>query len=179
MKKIHGHSCFETERLTIRPLKSSDAKSLFELRSSPEQMTYVGFAPYKDLRRAESFIKNVSTDIDAGEVCFWGITLKTDDWVIGTICLWNFDDDMSTGEIGYELLIAFQKKGYMMEAVSTIIHFGFEGLGLKTIRAVTHEAHKDSLKLLKKLGFAVLVKAKEIDPELEEGPEMLLAVLGR
>ena len=36
------------------------------------------------------------------EVVLWGITLKGDDKVIGSICYWNILEDELKAEIGYE-----------------------------------------------------------------------------
>ena len=73
--------------------------------------------------------------------------------LIGVVCLWNFTEDLRTAELGYELMPAFQKQGFMQEAISSVLHYGFEQIFLDNIEAFTHKKNKNSIKLLKKNGF--------------------------
>jgi ribosomal-protein-alanine N-acetyltransferase len=41
----------------------------------------------------------------------------------------------------------------MQEAVSKVIHFGFQHVGLNSIEAYTHSENQSSTKLLEKLSF--------------------------
>jgi ribosomal-protein-alanine N-acetyltransferase len=75
------------------------------------------------------------------------------DKLIGTICLFDFSEDHSKAEIGYELLPGFQGKGFMQEATSKVIHFGFQHVGLNSIEASTHSENQSSRRLLEKLNF--------------------------
>lgn len=57
------------------------------------------------------------------------------------------------GEIGYELAPEHWRKGIMTEVVETIVHYGFEELGLHRIEAFVVPNHTASRKLLEKTGF--------------------------
>ena len=72
---------------------------------------------------------------------------------MGTICLFDFSDDNSKAEIGFELLPAYQGKGIMQEAASKVVVFAFQQIGLKTIDACTHPENLGSIRLLEKLNF--------------------------
>ncbi len=72
---------------------------------------------------------------------------------IGSICYWNFDFEKKTAEIGYELLPQFHGKGFMEEALSKIIDFGFNELNLQSIEAFTDVNNKPSIKVLEKYNF--------------------------
>jgi ribosomal-protein-alanine N-acetyltransferase len=76
------------------------------------------------------------------------VTIKNEVGLIGTVCLWNFYNDNSAAEIGYELETASKGKGYMNEAVATVIDFAFQSLGLIKVDAYTHKENKSSEKLL-------------------------------
>ena len=73
--------------------------------------------------------------------------------MIGTICLFEFADDNFKAEIGYELLPSYQGKGLMQEAVSKVLEFGFQHLGLNSIEAYTHSENQSSTRLLEKFNF--------------------------
>ncbi|MEO6548430.1 MAG: GNAT family N-acetyltransferase, partial [Ferruginibacter sp.] len=70
-----------------------------------------------------------------------------------TICLFKFADDNSKAEIGYELLPIYQGKGFMQEAASKVLEFGFQHIGLNSIEAYTHFENQNSTRLLEKLNF--------------------------
>ena len=56
-------------------------------------------------------------------------------------------------EIGYMLNPAYQGKGIMSEALSIIIQYGFNNIGLHSIEANANPANQASIKLLEKIGF--------------------------
>ncbi|PWW26843.1 acetyltransferase (GNAT) family protein [Cytobacillus oceanisediminis] len=56
-------------------------------------------------------------------------------------------------EIGYEIHPEHWRKGYTFEAVSKVIQYGFDELGLTRIGAVVFMNNEASIKLLTKAGF--------------------------
>ena len=83
----------------------------------------------------------------------WGIALKNDNKLIGSICLWNIEVEKSQAEIGYVLMPAFQGKGIMQEAVNCIIDHAFNTMQLDTITADLEADNSASIKLLEKSAF--------------------------
>jgi ribosomal-protein-alanine N-acetyltransferase len=79
--------------------------------------------------------------------------LNGTDKLIGTICLFDFSGDNLKAEIGYELLPDFQGKGIMQEAISKVINFGIQHIGLNSIEAYTHAENQSSTRLLEKFNF--------------------------
>jgi ribosomal-protein-alanine N-acetyltransferase len=152
----------------------NDASFIYKLRSNEKNMKFVEMKPYENIQRAESFIKNVSKDIDKGNVFFWVIETKNSLTKVGTICLWSFSKENQSAEIGYELLPSYQKKGYANEAMPSVIDFAKNKLELEKIHAITHEGHQSSIKLLLRNGFKVLGKVNALIPNAEDGPEMKL-----
>jgi ribosomal-protein-alanine N-acetyltransferase len=143
----------KTERLTLRQLMSSDDKEIFALRSDDNVNKYLGRKPSKSIDDAKNFIQTINENILRNDSIYWAITLSGTDTLIGTICLFDFSEDHSKAEIGYELLPDFQGQGIMQEAVSKVIHFGFQHIGLNSIEAYTHSENQSSTKLLEKLSF--------------------------
>lgn len=65
----------------------------------------------------------------------------------------NIDLKNKYAEVGYELLPNFQGKGFMSEALNSIIDFAFTNLKIETIEAFTNYQNARSRKLLEKLNF--------------------------
>ena len=142
-----------TERLTLRCLELSDDQLLFKLRSDKVVNKYIVRPKQKNIEEIRGFITKVKNGIENNEWIYWVITIKDDPSLIGTICLWNFSEDKTVAEIGYELDPAFQGKGIMSEALKKIIDFAFQDIKLKSIEAYTHKDNDDSTKLLQKFNF--------------------------
>lgn len=172
----HKFSCpvLETKRLRLRPLKLTDDVAILSLRSHPIVLKYVEMKPYQDLERAQKFIKAVNKDIELEEAYFWGVTLKETDYVVGTFCIWNFEEGMVKAEIGYELHPDFHHQGIMREAMAEILQFIKAHRSLSIVDAITHVDNGPSKRILDDFDFKLLGRAIDVDPEIEEGPEMVL-----
>ena len=143
----------KTERLTLRQLRSSDDKEIFALRSNDNVNKYLDRKRSKSIDDAKNFIQAINENIQRNDSIYWAITLNDTDKLIGTICLFDFSEDHSKAEIGYELLPDFQGKGIMQEATTKVIQFGFQHVGLNSIEAYSHSENQSSTRLLGKLNF--------------------------
>ena len=142
-----------TERLTLRQFTPEDENEIFFMRSDEEMNTYTGITKATSLDDAHKHIERINNNILNNEAIMWGITLKTDDKLIGSICLWNIDLEKSQAEIGYVLMPAFQGKGIMQEAVNCVIDHGFNAMRLDTITADLVADNTASIKLLERSAF--------------------------
>ncbi len=143
----------ETKRLTLRPLEDTDSAAIRFLRSDQTVNQFIKRPKTDTLQDALNFIDKIKNGIHQGDWIFWGITVKSNLNVIGTICLWNFSDDQKMAEIGYDLHPKHQQKGIMSEALQSILKYGFETLQLDQIEAFTHKDNLSSKHLLKKNNF--------------------------
>jgi ribosomal-protein-alanine N-acetyltransferase len=143
----------KTERLILRQLVSSDDNEILALRSDDNVNKYLGRKPGKSIDDAKTFIQTINKNIQRNESIYWAITFNGTDKLIGTICLFDFSDDNLKAEIGYELLPGFQGKGIMQEAISKVINFGIQHIGLNSIEAYTHFENRSSTRLLEKFNF--------------------------
>lgn len=150
-----------TERLILRQLLSSDDKEIFALRSDSNVNKYLDRKPAKSIDDAKIFIRTISENILMKDSIYWAITLIGTDKLIGTICLFDFSDDNLKAEIGYELKPDFQGKGIMQEAMSKVLNFGIEYVGLNSIEAYTHSENQSSIRLLEKFNFKNNCPAEE------------------
>ena len=158
-----------TERLLLRRLSEADAHDLLMLRSNEQVNQFLGRPACIDLEAAKNFIAKIENGIINKESLYWVITLKGNDKLIGTICLWNFEADKMQAELGFELFPGLQGKGIMREALSEVIAFGFKELKLKTITALTNPGNLPSIKLLEKTGFLADINYSLVTKEEAEG----------
>jgi len=153
MQNINQFPFLQTERLTLRKLKDSDAQSIFNIRSNDNVVKYINRNKQSNIQEAIDFIDKMNKGIEDKTWLIWAITLNSNNELIGTVCFWNFSYDYKTAEIGYEIHPNYQGKGLMHEALNSVIKYGFDVLELDTIEAFTHYENKSSINLLNKLNF--------------------------
>ncbi|MEH7236630.1 GNAT family N-acetyltransferase [Bacillus sp. JJ1562] len=143
----------ETERLRLREIVHSDAQGIFDCFSNHDVTRYYGQDPITELKQAEQFVKFFAKNYKEKRGIRWAIELKNTEGFIGTIGFNAWSPKHKRAEIGYELHPQFWRKGYITEAASKVISYGFNELGLTRIGAVVFLENKASNDLLAKLGF--------------------------
>lgn len=154
----------KTERLFLRKIEQSDCDVILFLRSDATVTKFIERPENrktKNIADAIKFIKQLNEYLETNKSITWGITLKNNSKITGTICLWNFSKNNKTAEVGYDLDPEFQGKGIMNEALKMVVDFGFNELRLHKIEAFTHNENENSKKLLKKNGFQFIENRKD------------------
>jgi ribosomal-protein-alanine N-acetyltransferase len=142
-----------TQRLILRNLASQDFELIHKLHSDPIVNSFVGRDNSSSLEKAKKYITKIDNLVTNNECIYWVITLKEDNNLIGSICLWNFDLENKIIEIGYEMLSEYQGKGYMTEALKEVIKYAFEKINSSVITAFPSSDNINSVSILKKLNF--------------------------
>lgn len=142
-----------TDRLLLRQINLQDTPEALRLRSDPRVNEFIDRPGAQTLEEARLFIENIRAGIAGKECLYWAITLKGEDTLIGTICLWNFTADGAQAEVGYELSPDHQGRGIMQEALEKVLGYGFGQLKLKVITALPRADNVRSIHLLEKNGF--------------------------
>lgn len=156
----------KSERLFLRKIEASDCDVILFLRSDETVTKFIERPENRKTKNktdAVKFIKEINEAFEKNKSISWGITLKNDSKIIGTICLWNFSQNNKTAEVGYDLNPEFQRMGIMSEALKMIVDFGFKELKLDKIEAFTHHENEPSKKLLEKNGFYFIEARKDQD----------------
>ena len=143
----------ETERLLLRRVEMSDAKDLLILRSDERMMKYIDRPRQKEIEDAEKLIQVFEDLLGKNEGINWGITLKGNSQLLGTICFWKLQLENDRTEIGYMLHADFHRQGIMQEAMTLVLKYGFEVLKLHSIEANVNPENIASIKLLEKNNF--------------------------
>lgn len=83
----------------------------------------------------------------------WGIELKENAQVIGTVGFHAWAFSHNRAEIGYELNVNYHGKGYACEALTAVISYVFQDMGLNRIEALVYPQNEASERLLQRIGF--------------------------
>ncbi len=84
----------------------------------------------------------------------WIITLKGDVRPIGTLGFYKWSPSAGyQAEMGYDLAKEHWGKGIMTEAMTAVIDFGFERMGLNRIEVYVMPRNKRSVRMIRRLGF--------------------------
>lgn len=143
----------ETSRLCLREIISSDDEAIFAIRGDYEVTKYNTGKAYADIEQAQALIESMTMLFEEEQELRWGITLKSDETVIG-MCgfnYWNRIDKRAS--IGFDLNRKFWRRGIMREALHAMLDFGFEQMELNRIEADASSINIASVKLLQSLNF--------------------------
>ena len=142
-----------TERLILRRLSLSDQNDIFEYASIPEVSNYLPWEPHKSIADTLEFLKLVEQEFNDLKFIVFGIELKTEKKLIGTIALRNWDKPDRCIDVGYAISKKYWNKGLTTEAVKAVIKFGFEKLNANRIEAHCDENNTASYRVMEKAGM--------------------------
>ncbi|MGO0061503.1 GNAT family N-acetyltransferase [Brevibacillus fluminis] len=156
MSSLKSFPTLETQRLRLREMTEHDAADLFGYYSDREVTKYLDWFGPSSEEAAKRMIASWNEGFQEDRLIRWGITLKSDDIVIGTIIInpvrgpfrWKLPI-----VIGYELAQAYWNQGIMTEALRAVISYIFDGLRNHRICAEVFLENGASERILKKLGF--------------------------
>ncbi len=144
----------ETERLNLRALSTEDRFAIFENYSDPDVANWFFDHPFTQIEQADQVIGHFLEKAAQGKGLAWAILLKANAELIGTCSFENLDAAHS-GEIGFDLAKKHWGHGYMLEALTGMITYGFATLDLNLIEADTYSHNARARRVLEKLGFKV------------------------
>jgi len=143
----------DTQRLQLRPLQEEDASALLAIFSNPQVMRYWSSAPWSNLEQARELIASDRRKLPLGLHLRLGIILPEANRLIGTCSLFNLSRQNRRAEIGYALTPSVWGRGYMQEALTTLLSYAFDNLDLNRLEADIDPRNLASEKSLLRLGF--------------------------
>lgn len=144
----------ETDHLRLREITKEDAPALFDLRSDYEVTKYNIGPAYTKLTQAIHLIKRIHDAYTAQREIRWAITHFPNPILIGMVGFNYWDRTDNRGSIGFDLRRDYWGQGIMTEAVTAVLHFGFQHMHLNRIEADTSAYNTASAALLRRLGFS-------------------------
>lgn len=147
----------KTERLSLRRPSEDDISHIFTATRHEGFNDGMLWEPPKkidDLK--EPFERNLKA-WDAGKSFTFSIDTSEAKSFIGRISIRQIDGDPnSTWNIGFFTIPGFQGKGYMVEAVSAVLQFGFDTLEAEQIEACHAWWNVASKRVLEKNGMTFI-----------------------
>jgi len=142
-----------SERLTLRKITNEDAEEVFFLRSDGEVLKYIDRNAATSIEEAIQWITMIDEAIANNESIAWGLSLKNETVLIGTIAFWNIKKEHYRAEIGYALRPLFHGRGLMHEAMGAVLSYGFRIMKLHSVEANVNPNNEASIKLLERHKF--------------------------
>jgi len=143
----------ETERLTLRKITIDDAAFMLDLLNQPSFIQFIGDRGVRTLDDAHKIIQD--RYIAAYERLGFGIyltLLRGTETPIG-ICGLVKRDGLEDVDVGYALLPQYWSKGYASEAVSAVLAYARNTLGIRRVLGITTLDNAGSIRVLVKAGF--------------------------
>lgn len=151
----------KSERLHFRKLADTDAPEVLALRSNPETMKFIPRPLATNIEEALAHIKIINDKIDENLDINWAVTEKGSDKCIGIMGFYRTQPEHFRTELGYMISPEHKGKGYVTEAVKTLLDFAFNTLNFHSIEAVIDSRHIASERVLQKNGFIKEAHFKE------------------
>ena len=141
-----------TDRLDLVEIKQSHLGDLYKLFTNENVTRFYNLLPLKNEQEAQKSIDWFQTRFKDKLGIRWGIAIKGQENIIGTIGFNNFAKQ-HRANIGYDLQTEHWNNGFITEALKTVINFGFNQLEINRIEAEVMQGNIISEKILNKLNF--------------------------
>jgi ribosomal-protein-alanine N-acetyltransferase len=151
-KQPLSHPILMTPRLRLRQFREDDVEAMHGCFTNVESMRYWNTPLHTKRIETERAVRRF-IDCTPSYYRFWAVADKTTDRCLGLV---NYHDGHIRNKrvaIGYIVDPAHCRQGVATEAVSAMIRFCFQDLGLHRLQAFIHPDNAPSLKLIEKLGF--------------------------
>ena len=142
-----------TDRLILRPIRYSDAPSMFEYSQDEDVCRYVLWEPHQSIWDTYEAIRGLRRQYRHGWPSSYAIALADNDRQIGTIGFMWLNTENKSAEIGYSLSKEYWNQGYMTEALRAMIDFSFEKLHLHRLEAQHDLRNPASGRVMEKAGM--------------------------
>jgi RimJ/RimL family protein N-acetyltransferase len=144
----------ESERLILRRFKDSDLAPFMAYRNDPEVAKYQDWDSLEE-QEARVFIRELRSAQPGvpGEWFQFAIESKQTRDLIGDCALRVDEHEPYRAEIGFTLAPEHQGRGFASEAVSRLLDYAFDALGLHRIVALADSRNAPSVALLERVGM--------------------------
>lgn len=141
-----------TDRLDLVEIKQSHLSDLHKLFSDENVTRFYNLLPFQNEQEAQKHIDWFQNRFKDKLGIRWGIAIKGQQNIIGTIGFNNFSK-RHRANIGYDLQTEYWNNGFITEALKAVINFGFNQLEINRIEAEVMQGNIISEKVLNKLNF--------------------------
>ena len=143
----------ETPRLILRAVDIGDLKDIFAYASDEEVTRFLRWGPHRSLESTESHIMEILRQYKEGMDGPWALEYKETGSVVGSIHLMAISVQHSKVEIGFVLSKSYWNRGLMSEALTRVLEFSFERVGLNRIEGFCVVDNHAGLKVMERVGM--------------------------
>lgn len=142
---------FTTERLIMRPFKSTDLQDVFAIYNNDDTCKFLLHNKWTQEDMQDRFNKKLANSVLTKESKLsLAVIYKTK--VVGDLSVW-YTDKKDTVEIGYSFSNEVAGKGLATEAASSLVYKLFEEFSVHRIQAVLDARNTASQKLCERIGM--------------------------
>lgn len=143
----------ETGRLLLRGLEDGDVDALYEVNADPQVARYLPRPAMRAREEAVAMLERCRRYVAEGTGLTWGVALKPEGRVIGTVVLFDFNEQCAYAQTGYVLGRAHWGRGLMHEAMTRLVEHAFGAMDLRRLEADVDPRNLASLRVVERLGF--------------------------
>ena len=149
-----GTKHLETQRLILRQFVTDDANAMFHnWANDPEVSKFLTWPPHKDASESKCILEKWITAYDKDDCYNWAIVLKSLSEPIGSISVVRQRDDIRMVHIGYCIGKRWWRQGLTSEALSRLIQFFFDDVGVNRVEARHDLNNPNNGLVMKKAGM--------------------------
>ena len=149
-----GTQSLETKRLILRPFTEADAPAMFRNWASDPLVTeYLIWSAYTAESDVADYLRSVVKQYERADCYEWAIVLKELGEPVGSIGVVNLREMIEAAEIGYCIGRRWWRRGIVPEAVTAVMRFLFEQVGVNRIEAKHDVRNPASGTVMKKCGM--------------------------
>ena len=159
----------ETKRLFLRPFQENDAADLYEYAKDPKVGLPAGWPPHKSMEESREIIRTVFAAPNT-----FAVVDRASGKVIGSAGFTGKTREefpQKNDELGYPLSPALWGRALIPEAVSELLRYAFEELGLAAVWCSHYADNLQSQRVIEKSGFSFQMEESILDsPTGQEKP---------
>lgn len=150
-----GTKRLETERLVLRQFTMEDAKAMFSNWASDDAVTkYLVWPTHASVEVTSAVLRDWIDRYSSEDFYQWAIVLKETSQPIGSISVGEkIDDRIQKAHIGYCIGKDWWHQGIMSEALSRVMDFLFDEVGVRKVEARHDPRNPHSGGVMKKCGM--------------------------
>lgn len=155
MLNHQGTKQIESENLILRKFTIDDAEAVYKNWASDEKVTkYLTWKPHADIQETKSILTEWIRNYSQKEYYNWAIVYRENGFEpVGSISVVSLNNEIMKAHIGYCLGKAWWHQGIMSEALSRVISFLIDEVGMERIDARHDTRNPHSGEVMKKCGM--------------------------
>lgn len=143
----------ETRHLILRAMTRDDVQDVFAYASDEEVTRFLRWGPHGSLEETESYVGEVLREYKEGRDGPWVVEYKETGRVVGSIHLMSISAQHSKAEVGFVLSRPYWNRGLMSEALTGVLAYSFESLGLNRVEGFCLVDNRAGIRVMERVGM--------------------------